>query len=371
MQKRTPIKASVAAYRLANQIYYADTCEPLKKAAERGNVRLVARGRGAYPGPSLPAEVLTEVRSVGCWDADHAQSWGLDWHRNEGIELTYLSRGKLHFEMDEERFLLKRGDLTITRPWQQHRVGDPCVDASRLHWLILDVGVRRPNQPWQWPSWLASSPTDIKSLTAMLSHNEQPVWSANEEIESYFEKLVDAVAVANESRLRLYIGGLLVALTDLLEGHRPSLDASLSSGQRTVDLFLASLRNAVDHPWDLTSMAAACGLGRTRFTYYCKEITNMAPTEYLIWCRTETAARLLVEQSHLSITDVALRCGFESGQYFSRVFREYKGCSPRSYREQELCALGGTQKTATPRPMRCRASAARSRIPTPGAAVKM
>lgn len=330
------MKTSVAAYRLAGQVYYADTCEPLKRATERGEVTLVARGRGAYPGAPLPPRMLPEVRSVGYWDANHAQSWGLDWHRNEGIELTYLARGKARFDVDDQRFLLKRGDLTIARPWQMHRVGDPHVDASRLYWLILDVGVRRPNQPWRWPAWLASSASDIKSLTTMLSHNEQPVWTANDEIERYFEKLVDAAATANESRLRLYIGGLLVVLTELLEQHQPALDTSLSSGQRTVDLFLAALPETVDQPWDLTSMAAACGLGRTRFTHYCKEITNMSPIDYLLRCRVEAAARLLIERGKLSITDVALRCGFESGQYFSRVFHEHKGCSPRDYRRQDL-----------------------------------
>lgn len=340
------MKASVAVYRLDGQVYYADTCEPLKQAAERGEVALTARGRGAYPGPPLPPKVLPEVRSVGRWDAGHAQSWGLDWHRNEGIELTYLSRGKVRFDVDDQRFLLKRGDLTITRPWQRHRVGDPHVDASCLHWLILDVGVRRPNQQWRWPAWLASSQADIKSLTSMLSHNEQPVWPANDEIERYFEKLVDAAAAANESRLRLYIGGLVVALTELLEQHRPVLDTSLSSGQRTVTLFLAALPETVDQPWDLASMAAACGLGRTRFAHYCKEITNMSPIDYLVRCRVEASARLLVERSKLSITDVALRCGFESGQYFSRVFHEHKGRSPREYRRQELAGARTTVPSA-------------------------
>lgn len=339
----------VARFRLPNQVYYADTCEPLKQAATRGEVELVARGRGAYPGPPLPPKIVPEVRSVGYWDAAHTQSWGLDWHRNEGIELTYLARGKVPFCVDEQRFLLKRGDLTITRPWQRHRVGDPHVGASRLHWLILDVGVRRPNQPWQWPSWVVSSAADIKSLTGMLSHNEQPVWAANEEIEHYFEKLVDAAVTTHESRLRLYIGGLLVALTELLERHQPELDTSLSSGQRTVDLFLAALPETVDRPWDLAAMAAACGLGRTRFTHYCKEITNMPPIEYLLRCRVEVAARLLVERSKLSVTDVALRCGFESGQYFSRVFHEQKGCSPRAYRRQEVGAPGATPAIAESR----------------------
>src|SRR5262249_55536798 len=152
---------------------------------------------------------------------DHNQSWGLDWHRNEGVELTYVSRGKVHFEVDNQQFNLKRGDLTITRPWQRHRVGGPHVTACRLNWLILDVGVRRPNQPWHWPKWLASSESDIARLTTMLSHNEHPVWEADSAIEYYFERLGEAVAAyadgQSESHLRLSISGLIIAVTDLLQ----------------------------------------------------------------------------------------------------------------------------------------------------------
>jgi len=340
------VTTRVTAYHRDGQVYYADTCEPLKQAAACGEVKLVARGRSAYPGPPLPPKVLPEVRSVGCWDADHNQSWGLDWHRNEGIEFTYLSRGKVPFRVDDQRFLLKRGDLTITRPWQRHCVGDPHVGASRLHWLILDVGVRRPNQPWRWPAWLISSEADLRTLTTMLSHNEQSVWAANDEIEHYFEKLVGAAA-ANESRLRLYIGGLVVALTEVLHRHQPVLDRSLSSGQRTVDLFLAALPETVGQPWDLASMAAACGLRRTRFAHYCKEITNMSPIDYLVRCRVEAATHVLIERSKLSITDVALRCGFESSQYFSRVFHEHMGCSPRDYRRQEVGGIDAPRGIAS------------------------
>ena len=128
--------SQIAIFRMDDKIYHADTCEPLKEAAKHGEVALVARARGAYPGAPLPAKGLSEVRTVGYWDADHNQSWGLDWHRNEGIELTYVSRGKLHFGVDAQQFVLKRGDLTITRPWQLHRLGNPHVTANRLHWLI-------------------------------------------------------------------------------------------------------------------------------------------------------------------------------------------------------------------------------------------
>jgi len=333
------MKPGVAVFHVPGRRYYADTCEPLKQAVERGDLRLSARVHGAYPGLELPAEALPEVRTVGYWDADHDQTWGLDWHRNEGVEFTYVARGKVGFGVGSPNHggPLKSGALTITRPWQQHRVGDPVVTACRLHWLILDVGVRRPNQPWRWPSWLVLSAADLAELTAALSHNEQTVWHADEAIAHYFEKLAEVTAAAadqaSESHLKLYVNGLLLALLDLLRRNQPTLDPSLSSTQRTVELFLADLPEHLDHDWTLSSMAAACGLGRNRFTYYCRQITNRSPTEVLVRCRIEAASRLLLSEREMTVTDVALDCGFGSGQYFATLFRQHVGCSPRQFRD--------------------------------------
>lgn len=334
------MKPGVAVFRTADRRYYADTCDPLRRAVERGEVHLRARVHGAYPGLPLPADTMLEVRTVGHWDADHDQSWGLDWHRNEGIEFTYVARGRVAFGLDDQAFPLRSGDLTITRPWQRHRVGAPRVTASRLHWLILDVGVRRPNQPWKWPSWLVLSGADLADLTAALSHNEQPIWQADEAIAHYFEKLSEAAAATDartgESHLKLYVNGLLLALLDLLRRNQPPLDPSLSSTQRAVELFLAALPEHVDQEWSLASMAAACGLGRSRFTYYCRRITNMSPSEFLTRCRVEAAAALLLNRRELSVTEVALRSGFGSSQYFATIFRDLVGRSPRDFRRERI-----------------------------------
>ena len=138
-------------YSSPTTVYHADDCEPLRQAVARGEVKLQALARRGYPGSAMPARVLPEVSTVGFWDAATPQTWGLDWHCNEGIEFTYLSRGRLDFAVDGRSHPLESGCLTITRPWQRHRVGNPHVQASRLHWLILDVSVRRPNQDWCWP----------------------------------------------------------------------------------------------------------------------------------------------------------------------------------------------------------------------------
>lgn len=345
---RSPVaRQRPAVFRLPEEVYHADTCDLLRQAVARGDVTLVARARGSYPGERFPDRMLPEIRSVGYWDAECHQSWGLDWHRNEGIELTYVARGKTPFAVDDQRYLLTRGDLTVTRPWQAHRVGNPHIGACRLYWLILDVGVRRPNQPWCWPKWLSLAEPDLQTLTILLSHNEQPVWHGADAMGEQFARMTEAALDLQESWLRLAAGTLFLSLADLVQRRRPPLDRLLSSTQRTVELFLASLAGAAQVPWDLRSMAEACGLGRSRFSFYCRLLTGMSPVQYLTHCRMRLAGSLLLEQPTVSVTEVAARCGFETSQYFSTVFHAHYGCSPRIYRQRGL-PLAGTARGLAP-----------------------
>jgi AraC family L-rhamnose operon regulatory protein RhaS len=102
-----------------------------------------------------------------------------------------------------------------------------------------------------------------------------------------------------------------------------------------VRLFLENLSHRIDEPWTLDSMAAACGLGRTHFSTYCKKISNAAPGEYLTRARIDAAARLLTLDPESSVTDIAFRCGFQSSQYFSNVFRKQHGHSPSYHRSRQ------------------------------------
>ena len=258
-------------YQADDQTRHADTCEALVRGHTAGEVELVALARGAYPGARLGRNVLPGVRSVGFWDAAHDQSWGLDWHMNEGLELMFLETGRLAFATGERHHMLGADDLTITRPWQPHRVGAPDVTASRLHWLILDVGVRRPNESWKWPHWIVLTTEDRAELTNILRHNEQPVWHASAGLRRCVQRIAQSVvqtqAGESVSRLVVHLNELLVALLELFREQQVELDDRLSSTTRTVELFLTHLRrdsDALAYPWTANEMAEHCGLGLTR-----------------------------------------------------------------------------------------------------------
>lgn len=319
-----------------DEIYLADSCVPLADAADAGRVRLDALARGHYPGRPLPERQLEGLRTIGYWDASTDQDWGLDWHRNEGIEITYVASGNVEFAVDETSWDLHAGDVTVTRPWQRHRVGDPDVTASNLQWLILDVGVRRPNQVWAWPDWIALTPDDLARLTQLLQHNEHAVWKGNEDLSRAFARAIQAIRrdEPRESELRILISALLLELLRTLEEHRVELDDTLTTPKRGVRLFLRDLESQVDHRWTLQTMADACSMGRTQFSRHCQDLTNMTPIEYLNHLRLSRGSRLLTE-SDLSVTDIAYCCGFETPQYFATRFRKAFAVSPAAFRARK------------------------------------
>ena len=171
-----------AEFHTPSGTFVADTCAPLREAGESGGIGLWAYGRGTYPGDPMPPDVLPQLKSVGTWEITGDQSWGLEWHRNEGIEFTCVSAGAIPFSCEREDFDLTAGYVTVTRPWQLHRVGRPNVSSSRLTWFILDVEVRRPDQEWIWPTWLPIPAPDLARLTELLSLNERPVWRASKDL---------------------------------------------------------------------------------------------------------------------------------------------------------------------------------------------
>ncbi|HEX8549600.1 MAG TPA: helix-turn-helix transcriptional regulator [Cytophagaceae bacterium] len=324
-------------YKEKGQIYMPDNCGPLIESWKSGKIAMEAWGRFNYPGCAIQQDALPGLNSIGYWDARIQQQWGLDWHRNEGIELTFLETGLMPFELGANKYQIRPNELTVTRPWQPHKLGDPFIGVGRLHWLILDVGVRHPHQEWVWPEWIVLTKNDLGDLTKILRQNEQPVWQVNEDIRKCFQKiggLLKGGYEGKESLVMVYINEILVHLWNILKSGNFHLNDALTQGARTVSIFIDSLNTSLIEPWTLEAMADHCEMGNTRFSHYFKELTNVSPIQYLNNIRVEAAAKLLRSNPNLSISTICYDCGFSSTEYFSTVFKKRFNCSPSSYRLQ-------------------------------------
>jgi len=328
-------------YRSHGARYEIDRCGPQRSAIESGKIDFHALTKGHYPGTRVPKNILPGLNNIGFWNAGGAQDWGLDAHRNEGVEIMFLETGAMDFGVDQKEFKLRAGQFTITRPWQLHKLGAPNIGPGRLHWLILDVGVRRPHQDWRWPKWVVLTRPDLAELTRKLRRNEQPVWTATPAIAHTFRELARSVAAWNQphaiSRLAASVNQLLIGILDALTQQQAREDKQLTSHQRSVEIFLHELeqgRVRLDEPWTIGGMAAHCGMGVTAFAKYCRELVNSGPMEFLNRCRLDNAARQLRAGTKQPVTEIALANGFNSSQYFATAFARRFHVNPTAYRRK-------------------------------------
>nr|WP_268820394.1 AraC family transcriptional regulator [Paraglaciecola sp. G1-23] len=288
----------------------------------------------------MDEKLLSGISSMGFMHVVGEQDWGIEPHRNEGVEICFQENGVNILTVDGRKYTTPSKTLTITRPWQLHQVGDPNLGPGRLHWIILDVGVRRPNQDWQWPDWFILTEPDKQELSQLLRGNEHPAWQANNEILHIFKRLQSYVTAEPiedyASQLMINLNQLFVALLELLRTKNIVTQDHLTTKARAVGLFLEELRisyKIASVEWTLDSMAEYCGIKRTAFSHYCQQLTNTSPIEFLNHCRLEHAAVLLKDNLECSITQLTFDLGFSSSQYFSRCFKRKFGMSPNTWRK--------------------------------------
>ncbi len=89
------------------------------------------------------------------------------------------------------------------------------------------------------------------------------------------------------------------------------------------------------HHREPVSLAQAADVGHLSPTYFSKrfrQVTGMGFKEYLTHVRLLDAMQLL-KTTGMSITDIALTCGFSDGNYFGDVFKKAQGISPDRFRK--------------------------------------
>jgi len=87
----------------------------------------------------------------------------------------------------------------------------------------------------------------------------------------------------------------------------------------------------LDDQLSLQSLAQESGYSRVHFVRMFRAATGRSPHNYLLNLRIERARELLSNPG-LSLTDIALACGFSSHSHFTRVFRQFLGVTPSEYR---------------------------------------
>lgn len=98
---------------------------------------------------------------------------------------------------------------------------------------------------------------------------------------------------------------------------------------RVIKLMEQTLRS----PMSVKQLALSVGLSERSLLRRFRRALDLTPQQYYRALRLDAARRLL-DNSDLSVTEVAIACGFESRGAFSRAYRKTFGVSPSRHRIQ-------------------------------------
>lgn len=116
---------------------------------------------------------------------------------------------------------------------------------------------------------------------------------------------------------------------ELREESAPVTDTSAAR----VKTMLAFIHAHSADPIDVEDIAASASISRREAFRAFRQVLGTTPTLYVLQHRVNCAARLLIETDR-SVTEIGTDCGFASSSYFSKVFHDLTGVTPRDFRRR-------------------------------------
>ena len=187
--------------------------------------------------------------------------------------------------------------------------------------------------PWSY-LWVGFAGSKARQyLQEMGLSARHPVFSCDrsEELYSIVRDMMEhnTVGVANELRRN---GQLGVFLSVLGAGTGVAMADEEDRGNQYVQKAVSFIQNNYCNPIRVTDVADFVCINRSYLYTLFMDYLGMSPQQFLTTFRI-TRARELLESTSYSIESIAISCGYNDAQVFTKAFHSMRGMSPSQYRK--------------------------------------
>lgn len=250
-------------------------------------------------------------------------------------EFVFIVEGVLHLSIDGVAFDLKKGDCAFVPGGAIHG-GTPenCVYEC----LVLDI-----------LQFLDNNTVCRKQLQELLDNDNLiiNVFPSGSNVNSITKEMFRAFE--NESDgYELTVKGLLFQLLGEIIKCRlfkTGFAAKTSETRHTEQLknALRYIRENYRSQITLQDLANTADMVPKYFCRFFKQMSGRTPIDYLNYYRIEIACEELAATG-APITEIALDCGFNDLSYFIKIFKRFKGISPKQYQKAYSSAKNSDRK---------------------------
>ena len=159
---------------------------------------------------------------------------------------------------------------------------------------------------------------------------DKKMFSQNERVYQLFSKLCDEYNQKNDYYIEQCRNLLRELIITLLRVETCVNDKKLSENEKLIQSATKYIRENTAEDISLKKLSENCAMSESHFSRTFKKYTGVGVSKYIKLTRLRYAEKLLSE-GRLSVTEVALKCGFLNSNYFISEFKKYKGVTPLKY----------------------------------------
>jgi len=252
----------------------------------------------------------------------------LKTHWHEHIQFFYFTKGNALLRCDSKKIEVFAKDIVIINSNELHSIENSRADL-RYYVIRIDLSFLFSNQidscQTKFMTPLANNMILFENL---IRNNAEFLKYINEIIGEYFSK---------EIGFELAIKGCIFKLiTLLLRNYIAKIYTPKELNYKMTKLkqfreVLQYIENNYTKQITLDKLANLSHISTYHFCRLFKEFTGKTVTQYINNLRINKS-KILLKESNLNITEIALSCGFNDSNYFSRIFKKNTNMSPSKYK---------------------------------------
>lgn len=263
-----------------------------------------------------------------------------DLHRSRSsigvFDLIFVEYGELYITENNRPYTLSVGDYLILSPTGKHFSEKPVKEETLYHWLHFGhdgeyiiseevISLTKKSASLYVPS---KSIISIPANNHLTSQQQQTFLHLHKELSSLlFDNYKHSFTpISQQPYSAIVTQQLMLQLLDMLQLHEKTQRKT-----RLAKSVMEYLRKNYTQNISLEMLSELFHFHPAHIIRTFKEEYGITPIEALNTIRFHNAAQLLTE-SDKTILEIAEQTGFTSASYFSRVFKQKSGMTPRDYR---------------------------------------
>ena len=260
--------------------------------------------------------------------------YAMPFHWHKDWEIIHIIKGTFTAQADNKTIIAKDGDTLLIRDGMLHGgIPDNCIYECflfDLHGLFRNLDMVKAHLR---PVYRGQILPEIFYPAGKMPEMDYVITRLSNAYRSHDDKAAGNV----QSPLELIVLGCISQLyaAILQKGTFTTGQMDTSEGTHKIDLIKAVLEYIEQHyasPITLNELAGVANMNPKYFCRFFRSITHQTPIDYVNMYRIERAAQMLLN-TRLPVTNICMECGFNDSSNFIKVFRKYKGMTPKQYRK--------------------------------------